>query len=155
MGQSFATAEDLPALGLHRVDGGQHGVHGCGVHQRTHEVLVLPGIANGGLAVEPQQPILEGLEDGLADDHAAGGGAALAGGADGAEVDGAQGDVQVPLLAHDDGVVAAQLQDVPAEARLHQPAHVAAAGHGTRVGHQGHAGIGVDQVADLTALADG
>ena len=106
------------------------------------------------LRVERQEPRDEGLVDGLVDDDPAGGGAALAGGADGAEVDGLEGDVQVGLVADDDGVVAAQLQDELAEALLHQLAHVAAAGHGAGVGDQGHARVGVDEVADVAAPAD-
>ena len=67
------------------------------------------------------------------DDDAASGGAALARGADGAEIDGAQGDFEIPLLAHDDGAVAAQFEDVAPEALLHQLAHMAAARDRARV----------------------
>ena len=93
--------------------------------------------------------------EGLLDDDPAGGGTALAGGADGPEVDGPQGDVDVALVAHDDGTVATQFQDMAAEALLHQGAHVAATGHRACVGDQGHPGVGVDEVADVAAPADG
>ena len=80
--------------------------------------------------------------------------AALAGRADRAEVDGLERHVEVGLVAHDDGVVAAQLEDEAAEALLHELADVPAAGDGAGVGDERHAGVGVDQVADVAPAAD-
>ncbi len=73
------------------------------------------------------------------DEDAAGGGATLAGGADGAEQNGARGQVQVGRGGDDDGVVAAQFEQRAAQAALTTFADVAA--------HVGRAGGGDERQA--------
>ena len=67
-------------------------------------------------------------------EQAAGGGAALAGGADGAEYDGRNRQFQIGAVVDDDGVVAAQFQQGTAHAARH-----ALADHAADVGRAGEA----------------
>jgi len=82
-------------------------------------------VADLHLRVGADQALAEFLGDVLMHDEAARAGATLAGGADGAEDDGGYREFQIGGFVHDDGVVAAELQDRLAEARGHGFAHLA------------------------------
>ena len=103
------------------------GVHRRLVNERADERALLERIADGQLAVGGDEGLHELRLDGFVDDDAARAGAALAGGADGAEEDGAQRELQVGRRRHDDRIIAAQLEERAAEAPGHDladaPAH--------------------------------
>ena len=79
-------------------------------------VAGLQRIADPHLRVRAQQALVERGQDRALRDDAPRRRAALAGGANGAEQDRARGQIQVRVLGDDDGVVAAQFEDGPAEA---------------------------------------
>ena len=82
-------------------------------------------------------------------------GAALAGGADGAEQDGADGKLEVGVLGDDDGVVAAQFEECAAEAAGDDFGDAAPDGRRTGERNQRQATIRQHRLADRAAGSDG
>jgi hypothetical protein len=127
-----AAIDDFASLGADAIKAVHHLVDGSLVDQRTHESVGVEGIADADLAVGGLEALNKGGGDGLLQEEAADGGAALAGGADGAEQDGAEGEVKVGVRGDDDAIVAAELEDGAANApadNLGDPvAHAAASG---------------------------
>ncbi|MNZ61401.1 hypothetical protein D3C78_794970 [compost metagenome] len=157
IGQLTLSAEHLTTLVAGLDQGVLHGLEGLLVDQRADQVA-LQRVADAHLGVGGLEAADDLVLDRLVGDQAAQGGAALAGGADGAEQDGAHGHVQIGAGRQDHGVVAAELEDAATEAggdaRGDFAAHAGAAGgadqHHARVGHQGFAGVAVadDQLAE-------
>ncbi len=113
-----ATGLDGAAGRLGLGDGIEELLHGAVAVQRAHQVGGIGRVAD--LAFH----LLVGLDQGgqhvgvdrAVHDQAAGGGAALAGGTDGAEHDARHGQLQVGGFVQDDGVIATQFQQAAAEA---------------------------------------
>src|SRR5205085_12296261 len=87
--------------------------------QRAHQRLFLKRIADADLTVGRDEFLRHRLSDSLLNEQASNGGAALAGGPDGAEQDSSQGEVEVRVVHDDHAVVAAQLQQSSPEAAAH------------------------------------
>ena len=100
------------------------------------------------------QALLELRGDRLVGEHAAGGGAALAGGADRAEHDGRDRQIQVRGLIDDDRVVAAEFEQALAQARGDALADLAADFGGAGEGDQGHAAVVHEARGELGAEVD-
>jgi hypothetical protein len=115
-----AAGDDLPAFRLDLIDRREHVGHRVGGDERPHQRRRRRAGPRSHLLVGADQPVHQLAGDLLLDDDPAGRGAALPGGADGAEEDGARREVEVRVLGDDDGVVAAELEDRAAEPRRHR-----------------------------------
>ena len=106
----------------------------------------MAGVADGDLHVNAAESRKELVVDGVVNDEASEGGAALAGGAHGAEGHGSEGKREVGGGADDGGVVAAELEQTASEAGgeagAYGAAHAGAAGGGDE-GHQGRVDEGL------------
>ena len=107
--------DDLAALSSRCVERRHHRLDGVLADERSHQHGVIPGVADADPSVDLHQTIEHRVVDRLVHDQAAGGRAALAGGPDRREGRGADRQLQVGAGRDDDGVVAAELQDRPAE----------------------------------------
>src|SRR5690606_29893515 len=126
--QGGAAGLDLAAGGPGLLDRRQVGLHRVAAVERAHQVLRVGRVADllPALRVGRDQLLQHAVVAGFVHEQAAGAGAALAGGADGAEDDGRDGQLQVGAGVDDDGVVAAQLQQRAAHAPGHALADEAA-----------------------------
>ena len=115
-----------PPSALICVDGGKHVRQRVGRDERSHQRGRIERVANAHLLVRAHQPIDQLARDRLLHDDAPRRGAALAGGADRAEQDRARREIEVGVLGDDDRVVAAELEDRPAEAFGHRRRNVLA-----------------------------
>ena len=88
---------------------------GSRVDQRSHQGAGIERIADAHLPVRGDQASLELFGARAMHEHPASRGAALSRGAHGAEYDGRDREIEVGALVHDDGVVAAELQEALAE----------------------------------------
>ncbi len=114
--QDFAAVKNFAAFGAEKLEGGLHFLDGRGVNERAHERALVQRVANGHLPVAGEKAFGQFRLDGLVNQDAAGAGAALAGGADGAEKNRARRQLEIGRGRHDDGVVAAQFEEDAAEA---------------------------------------
>ena len=147
-------AEDLAALGRGALQRSLHTLEAGAVDQRADERAGLAGIADLDAAIGALQARQQAIIDLLMHDQAAQRGAALAGGADGREGDGAHGQVEIGRGRHDHGVVAAELQQRAAEALGHARRDLAAHARGAGGADEGDAGIVDQRLADRAAADD-
>ena len=151
-----AAAEDLAAFGLRLLEGRLHRFVGALVDERSHEHPVIGRRADAQRLVGGDDLVDELIGDGLVHDQPAQGRAALAGGAGRGEDHPAQGQVDVRARRHDGTVVAAELEQDPAEALGHDGADLTSHPHRAGRRDQGHSIISDHDVADVpTADEDG
>lgn len=93
------------------LDGAQVCLDGSIVDERAHECALGELVADSDLGVGGCESFDESVCDGLVDDEASCGGAALSCCSDRAEDDGAEGEVEVCVFMDDDGVVAAEFEE--------------------------------------------
>ena len=152
--QPAATSQDFPALRLRQFDCAQHGFDSALMNQRTHQHVGLHGIAHAHRPISPRESLAKLGGDTLLNDQAAGAGAALSSRADCAEDDSACRQVQIGIVAHDDGIVAAQFQYAAPQPPRDAPSHLPAHRGRTREADQGQARV-IDQTfADALVPAD-
>ena len=147
-GQLALTAKHPPAFAQGLFQGVLHVFKAVLVDQRADQVA-FQRVADAHFGIRRFEPGDDVCFHRLVCDQPAQAGATLAGGADGAEQDGAHGHVQVSAGAEDHRVVAAQFENVAGKTRgdfrRHFAAHAGAAGgadqRDTRVIHQGFTGV--------------
>src|ERR1700722_17710075 len=96
-----ATLNDFAALVANVVEGAKHGIDRCAIDEGTHESGFVEGVADADLLVGELQHGSELRCDAALEEEAAGGSAALPGGADCAKEYGAKGEIEVGIV-HDD-----------------------------------------------------
>ena len=120
--ERFAAVQDFAALLADASQPVHHVVDRAAVDQRAHQRVL--GRADRRCCTCPyarDQRLGDLRRDAALQEQAARGGAALAGGADGAEQDGAQHQVGVGVVHHDDAVVAAEFEDRAAQPAARPP----------------------------------
>src|ERR1017187_6494328 len=152
--ERFAAEEDLGALLAHAAEPVQHILHGAAVDQRSHDGPLVERMSDAHLPVGADQRFGDPPRDAALQEEAARGGAALSRRAHGAKQNGAQHQVGIGIVHHDDAVVAAQFQDGAAQPPGHLlgdvTAHFGGPGkadqRNARVAHQtfGHRPAGTD-----------
>ena len=142
--ERLAAVENLAALFLDFHDGLLHCFDGAGVNQRPHQCALFERIADRDLLVRSDQLLDQRVALRVVYDDAAGAGAALSGGADGAEENGTVDHFHVGVRGDDDGIVAAEFKDGSPEALADDLADVMAHRATAGGGHQRDAAV-VDQ----------
>ena len=134
---AIAAGQHLAAGFLRALDRVEEAVYGLFTGQRAHQGVLVERIADAHLAVGIDQGLDGLVVDRLVDEQAARCRAALAGGADGAEDHGGNGQFDVSRFVHDDGVVAAELEQALAhpsgDTLADHAADLARAGEGEQV----------------------
>jgi hypothetical protein len=153
--QPLSAVEDLTALGHHLLLRGHEGVHRVVVEDRSHQGRVLQRVTDGHVPVGADQSAHQLVLHRGVDDDAPGAGAPLPGRPHRSEQDGRQGQVQVGVGGHDDGVVPTQLQDALAEAAAHHLAHALAHAGRARGRDQRHATVVAHPLPDGRTVAHG
>eukprot|EP00047_Mylnosiga_fluctuans_P013855 m.33831 g.33831 ORF g.33831 m.33831 type:complete len:546 (+) comp5145_c1_seq1:34-1671(+) len=154
-GDGLAAGEDLTALGDCALDGGLVVLDGRLGVQRAAQDAGMQGVADLDLLVRRKQTRRHLVVHRLVQDQAAGGGAALAGGADGSEEHGTDGHVNVRVVHDNDCVVAAQLEERLAEAALDGDGDLAADARAAREADQVDLRVLGHLLADLSTATDG
>ncbi len=113
--QHVTTAEDLAAFLFDFSDRGTIALHRGLVDERPHEHVRLQRMPDVDLGVGFYQFAGQFVVARLVHKETSGGGAALAGCADGAEQDGPHGHVQISCFIDDDGIVAAEFKEASSQ----------------------------------------
>src|ERR1019366_4378393 len=112
---ALAAIEDFAPFLRDALECGEHLVYRAAIDERTHQRAALDGIANADVRVGGLEACHHLTGDSFLQDEAPRARAALTGGADGAEEHGAHSKVDVRVIEHDDGVVAAEFEKRAAE----------------------------------------
>src|SRR6185437_14515907 len=134
--------------------GGLEALDRLSIDQGTHERRGIQRIADAHLVVGVDQAALQVGGHGFVDEDAAGARAALAGGADGAEDDRRNCEIQIRGLIDRDRVVASELEEALAHAGGDALPDLAADGCGAGEGDQGDAAIVDETSSQLGAAVD-
>jgi hypothetical protein len=139
--QGFASVQDLAALFAYALQAVQHIFHGAAVDQRTHDCMLVERMSDAHLPVRADESFNDPGRDTALQEETPRGGAALPRGADGAKENGAQHEIGIGIVHHDDAVVPAQFQDGAAQALCDYFRDLAAHFGGTGETDQGNARV--------------
>ncbi len=140
IGKRSAAEEQLCTLLDGDIDVAVGGFNLAGIHLRPHFNRLVQSVADLELFSPFDKPFREVLRNALLQQDAAGGGAALAGGAEGAPERAVEREIEIGVVEHDHGVLAAHLKRHLLEGGrgllCHQRAHFARSGKadGTDIG---------------------
>ncbi len=152
--RATAAAQDLPALLDDVLQGGLHLFDRGGVDERSAQRALGGRIADLDARVGGEEALLDLGRDLLVDEQSPRGRAALSSRADRAEEDRRHRELEVGVVHEHDRVVAAELEDRPAEARRDRLRDLPSDGSRTGERHERHARILEHLVADFATRAD-